>query len=171
MDLFATILETAGASPPGPTHSHSLLSLLTGNRTQVREALLYGTFGQGVCTTDGEWTLFKSPEREGPLYYYSPMVFKSLIVDSVSSPAGQGHYIPDVDLMQWQVPVRIEPATTGPLGRENFLFHRSEDPEQSRNLWNEVLSERERMLGLLRELMTQQGAPSEQYARLGLYRR
>jgi arylsulfatase A-like enzyme len=33
VDLFATILETVGASPLGPTHSSRLLSLLTGNQS------------------------------------------------------------------------------------------------------------------------------------------
>jgi hypothetical protein len=96
------------------------------------------------------------------------MVFKSLIVNSVSLLAEQGHYIPDVELTQWKVPVTIDPTTIAPLGRQDFLFHRSKDPEQSRNLWNEELSERERMLDLSRELLTQEGASSEQYERLGL---
>jgi hypothetical protein len=142
VDLFATILEAAGASPLGPVHSRSVLPLLSGNGPNARETLLYGTFGQGV--------------------------FKSLIVDSVASPTGHGHYVPYVDLEQWQVPVKIDSTTVARLGQINFLFNRSEDPGQSRNLWNEELSQRKRMVELARELMVQEGAPSEQYERLGL---
>jgi arylsulfatase A-like enzyme len=47
VDLFATILEIGGAQSPERTHSHSSLPLLRGG-PQPREALLYGTFGQGV---------------------------------------------------------------------------------------------------------------------------
>jgi len=168
VDLFTTILEAAGASSLGPIHSRSVLPLLSGNGTNAREALLYGTFGQGVCCTDGEWTLFKAPERMEPLYYYSSMIFKSLIVNSVASPTGHGHYVPYVDLEQWQVPVKIDSTTVARLGQENFLFNRSEDPGQSRNLWNEEPSQRKRMVELARGLMVQEGAPSEQYERLGL---
>ncbi|MBW7883537.1 MAG: sulfatase, partial [Caldilineaceae bacterium] len=59
VDLFATVLETAGVPAPERTHSRSLLPLISGATTHHRDALLYGTFGQGVCCTDGEWTIFK----------------------------------------------------------------------------------------------------------------
>ena len=39
-----------------------------------RDALIYGTFGQGMCCTDGEWTLILPPDRELPLFAYSTMV-------------------------------------------------------------------------------------------------
>jgi arylsulfatase A-like enzyme len=168
VDLFATILEATGVPVPDYTHGRSLLPLLMGAETDAREALLYGTFGQGICATDGEWTIFKSPVNEGPLYYYSSMVFKSMDVDSIASPTGHGHYIPGVDLEQWQVPVQTAPTNISSLGRKNFLFHRSEDPKQSRNLWREEPSQRERMLDLTRYLMAREGAPPEQYDRLGL---
>jgi hypothetical protein len=169
VDLFATILDAAGTLPPGPTHSRSLLPLLLGGEVDTQEAILYGTFGQGVCCTDGEWAIFKSPESSAPLYYYSSMIFKSLIVDSVSPPAGRGYYIPGIVLEQWQVPVEIEPANISPMGRENFLFHRVEDPEQRRNLWDTEPSQRKRMLEVIGELMAREGAPEEQYTRLAIY--
>ena len=163
VDLFATILDAAHASPPEPTHSRSLLPLLTGNESDERKALLYGTFGQGICATDGEWTLLKSPEQEGPLNYYSSMIFKSLVADSVRLPTGHGSYIPGVDLPQWQIPVE-----TKPLSYENFLFHRTEDPGQTENLWDAGTEQRERMLEVMRDLLGQEGAPAEQYTRLGI---
>jgi arylsulfatase A-like enzyme len=166
VDLFATVLDASGGAPTDAEHSRSLLPLLEGEAP--REALLYGTFGQGACATDGEWTLFKSPDHERPLHYYSSMVFESLIVNSVSAPVGQGHFIPGVGLAQWQIPVQIDPETVLPLGREDFLFHRAEDPDQDHNLWDANPEERRRMLGLMRDLVEQEGAPPEQHARLGL---
>ncbi len=168
VDLFATVLEAAGAPVPDGSRSKSFLPLLQGRQADSREALLYGTFGQGVCATDGQWTIFKSPESAGPLNYYSSMVFKSLIVDSVSPQAGCGTHIPGVDFAQWQVPVEVDPNAVTPAGREDFLFCRSEDPGQKENLWDREHGELERMLALTKELMAGQDAPTEQYARLGL---
>lgn len=163
VDLFATMLDIGGAAPPERTHSRSSLPLLRGDTAQSREALLYGTFGQGVCCTDGDWTLIKSPESEQPLYYYSAMIFRSLNVDSVVPPAATGHFIPGVHLMQWRIPVQVKP-----LSGENFLFDRHNDPVQTHNQWQEKPAIRRRMLDTLRALMTQEGAPEEQFARLGL---
>jgi hypothetical protein len=95
------------------------------------------------------------------------MIFESLIVDSVSEPSGQGHFIPGVELAQWQIPVQIDPESVLPLGRENFLFNRGEDPGQADNLWDTNRRETRRMLDLLDDLMAREGAPPEQRVRLG----
>jgi hypothetical protein len=164
VDLFPTILQTAGAPSAGQPHGQSLVPLLASEgKGKVREALLYGTFGQGVCATDGEWTIFKSPATPGPLYYYSSAIFKSQDADSAVPAAGNGYFIPGVGVQQWQVPVSIRPLST-----ENFLFNRIEDPRQERNLWDKSPEQRERMLGLLRDLLSAEGSPQEQYERLGL---
>jgi arylsulfatase A-like enzyme len=163
VDLFATIVEAAGVAAPRPPHSRSLLPLLSDAQSGGREAVLYGTFGQGVCCTDGEWTIVKSPEFDGPLYYYSSMVFPTLTAYHTTPPAGHGHFLPNVDLPQWQVPVSIEP-----LSRENFLFARKDDPGQTRNLWTTASAQRRRMLDLLHDMLAAEGTPPEQYARLGL---
>jgi arylsulfatase A-like enzyme len=160
VDLFATVLEAAGVPIPEYTHSRSLMPLLKGEKSG-REALLYGTFGQGVCCTDGEWSLFKSPGHDGSLYYYSSMIFKSLTANSVNPAESSGYFVPGVDLPQWQVPVEVEP-----LSWEDFLFHRAEDPGQKENLWESEPQQRNRMLGVMRDLLAEEGAPREQYARL-----
>lgn len=162
VDLFATTLGAAGVPISAHTHSKSFMPLLKGEDNGC-EALLYGTFGQGVCCTDGEWTLFKSPERGKPLYYYSSMIFKSLTANSVNSAESSGYFVPGVDLTQWQVPVEVEP-----LSQEDFLFHRAEDPGQKENLWKAEPQQRNRMLGVMRDLLAEEGTPDEQYARLGI---
>ncbi len=168
VDLFATALDAAGGSLPEPTHSRSVLPLLLDNGVDGRDGLLYGTFGQGICCTDGEWTLFKSPERDGPLYSYSSLLYQSLgtppgTADPVPQPAGSGRFIHGVDLPQWQSPRRVVPNT-----RENYLFHRTEDPGQTRNVWQTEPAQRRRMLGVLADLLAREGCPPEQHARLGL---
>lgn len=161
VDLFSTIAELAGADARAP-HGQSIVPLLSGGGAG-HDALLYGTFGEGVCCTDGEWTIFKSPTGEAPLYSYTSLLVKSLVVRTLEVPVGEGRFVPGVDWPQWQVPVTREP-----LSRENFLFHRPSDPGQERNLWHDEPTERERMLGVLRNLIEQEGAPPEQWSRLGL---
>ena len=163
VDLFATIAELGGA-PAAPRHGRSLLPLLaTEPVSGWREALLYGTFGEGVCCTDGTWTLFKSPTGEAPLYAYSTLLFESLVHEGVELPDGQGLFLPGVAFPQWRVPVRHEPRS-----REDLLFDRAGDPRQTRNVWAAQPAQRERMLEVLRALVVDEGAPPEQLLRLAL---
>lgn len=163
IDLFATILDAAGISvTKDSTPASSLLPLLAGTTTTLHEALLYGTFGQGICCTDGAWTLFKSPEQDGPLYSYSSLMLPVTGPQPVSS-IECGNFLPGVDLPQWRVPVKMEP-----LSRENFLFHRQEDEHQTANLWSKASGPQKHMLELLHTLLEQAATPVEQYTRLGL---
>jgi arylsulfatase A-like enzyme len=165
IDLFATILDAAGAAIPERTHSRSAIPLLAGNSDNKREAITYGFFGQGVCCTDGEWTYIKSPVSTDNLYSYSSLIFQSLIAESdeVLTPVDSGQFIPGVDLPQWKIPIQFRPLST-----ENFLFHRAEDPDQTQNLWDSALEQRQRMENVVREIMHREGAPPEQFERLGL---
>ena len=167
VDLFSTILDIAGAPSSSAPHSMSLLPLLAGKTERIHESLLYGTFGQGVCLTDGEWTLFKSPDRltGSPLFAYSTQWYKSLLARSIGEPVESGRFIPGVDAPQWKFPVEMlmRPRTT-----ENFLYNRLEDPRQRTNLWASHAPERARLLKRLREMLDAEGCPPEQYTRLGL---
>ena len=168
VDLFATVLEAAGATVPGRTHSRSLLPLLAGDPTAGRTALLYGTFDQGLCCTDGEWTLLKAPERDGPLNVYSTMISPALVIDPAAQPTGADRFIPGVDLPQWRIPVDPRTSAHYTPARSSLLFHRAADPGQTHNLWDDAPDQRRRMCNLLRDLMIAEGAPPEQLVRLGL---
>jgi arylsulfatase A-like enzyme len=162
VDLHATIAELCGADVAGAPHGRSLLPLLRGEPFD-RGGLAYGTFGEGVCVTDGDWTLFKSPPGDGPLFAYSSLFFESNEAATLGGPVESGTFIPGVAIPQWRIPV----ARTS-RSREDFLFDRRADPGQTRNLWHEAPEERERLLGLLLELVEREGAPPEQLERLGL---
>lgn len=163
VDLHATVLDAVGTKPPStPGHSRSLIPLLAGNDGQ-RDATIYGTFGQGVVITDGEWSLFKSPTGTGSLNSYSSMIFRSLTADHVRSPTGQGHFIPAVELPQWKIPIELEP-----LDLEDRLYHRVEDPWMRNNLWHDASDQRRRMLRRLAAILEEEGAPPEQFTRLGV---
>lgn len=166
VDIFATVLDAGGVPTPPNTHGRSLLPLLAGDRSNVRDGIVYGLFGEGLCCTDGEWAVFKGPESDGPLFYYSTTFYKSLLAqypDGRVPPVDSGFFIPGVGLPQWKVPMPMPPRN-----QENFLFDRTSDPGQEKNLWDSRPEERDRMLRLMCGLLDQQGAPAEQYERLGL---
>lgn len=172
VDIFSTVIEAAGGTPPAETrHSRSILPLLE-NGEAPRQEILYGTFGQGICITDGNWTLFKSPIEGKPLYSYSTMIARPLLVDNPvdgrvgalpPAPVSQAQTDKTIPYPLWKLPIHIDPRTY-----ENFLFNRAEDPEQQTNLWNDAIEQRDRMLGLLRKAMDDEGYPPEQLDRLGL---
>lgn len=171
VDLFATIIEAVGTEPPPENrHSKSILPSLSGETP--RDAILYGTFGQGVCITDGEWTLFRAPVEGEPLFTYSTMINRPLIVDNPvdgrvgkmpDPPVDQGYFDPTVPLPLWKIPITIDPRTY-----ESFLFNRKTDPEQTDNVWDREPQQRDRLLKLMRDMIEDEGAPPEQFARLGL---
>lgn len=168
VDLFATILDATNTRVPEPSHSRSMLPLLVDAGSTERTALLYGSFGQGICCTDGEWTLFRAP-RHDRLFSYSPSIFKSLVADTLAKPVEQGFFIPGVEYPQWKTPIGL-PLKLPPLCYEDFLFNRREDPGQKRNLWSQEVRQCERMLDVMRGLLVEEGCPPEQYERFGLER-
>lgn len=163
VDLHATLLDAAGG-PDVSRDGRSLLPLAAGTEARPRELHLYGTFGQGVAVTDGRWTLFKSPSSDNrPLFSYSTMAFRSLTEDTSRAPVDQGRYLDDVAYPLWKTPVDVVPRST-----EDALYDRETDPGQTRNLWDERPEERDRLLSAMRERMTRDGTPAEQFERLGL---
>ena len=173
VDLFATLVEAAGVPVTSANrHSKSFLKTVTEDAPCPRDAVLYGTFGQGVCATDGEWSILKSPEPDKPLYLYSTSIYRPLIVDNPvdgrlakapNKPVDSGYFDNSVDLPMWKIPIKIDPRTN-----ENFLFNRIADPDQSDNLWSKDSAQRDRMMQLLRKLLDEEGFPAEQLERLGM---
>lgn len=172
VDIFSTVIEAAGGTPPAETrHSRSFLPLLDDGAV-TRDSIVYGTFGQGVCISDGEWTLFKSPLEGKPLFSYSTMITRPLLVDNPvdgrvgrppAEPVDQAKFDPTIPYPLWKLPITVDPRT-----HEDFLFNRREDPGQRTNLWDREPRERDRMLSLLRASLDNEGCPPEQLDRLGL---
>lgn len=172
VDIFSTVIEASGGTPPkGTRHSVSMEPVIS-QSGESRDCLVYGTFGQGVCITDGEWTLFKSPIDGEPLFSYSTMITRPLLVDNPidgrvgavpPQPVGHEKYDASVDYPMWKLPIKIDART-----HEDFLFNRKADVDQADNLWSKEPAQRDRMLALLREKLAEEGCPPEQLARLGL---
>lgn len=166
IDLFASILDNMSIPIPADKSilSRSFLPLLQGDNSQARQGISYGTFGQGVCVTNGDWTLFQSPTEGKDLFMYSSQIFQSLVSgEAPRQPIDQGHFIPHIEFPQWKIPIKMNPMT-----HEHYLFDMNNDPQQQHNLYTKNTQERKIMLDLLHHLITEEGAPPEQYRRLGL---
>ena len=107
-----------------------------------------------------------------PLCLCSTAIYRPLIVDNPADgrlskppnkPVGQGNFDPPVKLPNWKIPIKADQRQD-----EDFLFNRSEDPDQERNLWESNPEQRARMSALVRALMDEEGCPPERLARLGL---
>ena len=173
VDLFATLIDVSGAKiPDANRHSKSLLPVIKSPFKTNRKVILYGTYGQGVCLNDGEWTLFCSPLKDKQLYNYSTMILRPLIVDNPvdgrvgdmpNKPVSQDFYDDTVPYPLWKMPIKIDPRT-----HENFLFNRRKDPEQTNNLWDVDINKRNELLILMRAILDEEGYPIEQLDRLNL---
>ncbi len=72
VDLHATLCETFGVTPDHVTHGHSLLPLLDGSASSVREWALCGIWGREVHVIDATRTFAKAPvDGNRPLAMYS----------------------------------------------------------------------------------------------------
>ena len=173
VDLFATLVDASGSDIPDTNrHSKSLLPIVKNPEKTNRKVILYGTYGQGVCLNDGEWTLFCSPVKDKQLYNYSTMILRPLIVDNPvdgrvgdmpNQPIDQGFFDETVPYPLWKMPIKIDPRTY-----ENFLFNRKKDPHQKENLWDTEVKKRNELLRLLRSVLDEEGYPAEQLDRLNL---
>lgn len=166
VDLFASLLELGGAAPV-VTVSESFVPLLRDGGAG-RPALLYGAFGTGACATDGEWRILKAPVAGGELYTYSSTLYDSAVGANTGPPVDHGHFIPGVPVPQWKVPFEVRHNQAAAL--EDVLVHADDDPVRPVNRWSREPVVRARMLELLEQLVEHEGAPPEQWARLGLRR-
>ena len=167
VDIFASVLEMADVARPGQSHSHSFVPVLAGDASDGRSTVIYGTFGQGVCCTDGEWTLIQPPDRTEPLHAYSTMI--PTTIDPHDRAIDHGNYIPGVSMPQWKIPISADGSgDRRALDSEPLLYNRIRDPHQTTNLWAKETEQGARMRRLMRDQLTRYGAPAELFDRLAL---
>lgn len=154
VDIYATVLDALGAGGDAGPHSQSILPLLAGEAGR-RDLSYWGTFGQGICCTDGEYVLSQGANSEAPLYWYSA-------TSDGSADAEAGRFIPGVGCPVWRIP--RESGFSFPS-----ILYRFDDPLfQERNIINERPAIAARLRRRLRERITEDGCPPEQFDRLGL---
>jgi arylsulfatase A-like enzyme len=177
VDLHATLADVFGVRPAHRTHGRSLLPLLNGKASSVREWALGGVFGQWVQVTDGRHKYARAPEGNGfPLSMWSnrwsTMPIHALPELRLPRPDRRARldFMPGSD-----VPVIRQPFEPGdslpfwaarPRLGDHHLYDLADDPGEDRNRRGEPLERQ--MIDLLRTTLDAVEAPGEQYRRLGV---
>jgi len=190
VDIHATLLELFGAEATHRTHGHSLLPLIRGETTSVRDWVLAGVFGRWVHLIDGHsaqhsasgdselWKYARAPVANNNLPLslwsnrWSTMPVAGMPELTLPLPDGRAY----LDTMPGsQIPVIRQPFREGDLlpywamgmpTAQHHLFNLGEDPQEEHN---RVGSRRERQSKeLLKAALAAIDAPEEQFLRLGL---
>jgi hypothetical protein len=177
VDLHATLADVFGVTVQHRTHGRSLVPLLAGGATAVRDWAIGGVFGNWVQVTDGRRKYARAPEGDNlPLSMFSNRWSTMPVhVRDITE-------LPPPDHRAWldrmpgsQVPVIRQPFTAGDalpfwVGRghsgQHHLYDVDIDPDERENRRGETV-ERE-MIDLLRTALAELEAPVEHLARLGL---
>lgn len=160
VDLYATILDVAGITDVQPAHSQSILPIVEGKTSSLRQSLLFGTFGMGACCTNGEWLYVQGFDNDRhPLYTYTGRLLPVANGRGIEG----GHFIPDVDFPVWRIPLSRANGNSG-----SYLIRTGSKPGEECNVLEREPEVAAQMQAMLRTMLQEEGAPAEQYARLGL---
>jgi len=177
VDLHATIADIFGVSPQHRTHGRSLVPLLEGTATSVRDWAVGGVFGNWVQITDGHRKYARAPEGDNlPLSMFSnrwstmPVHVKGFVE---LPPPNERAYL---DRMPGSsVPVIRQPFAAGDAlpfwvnrghNGQHHLYDIDVDPDELENRCGER-AERE-LIDLLQHALRELEAPTEHVQRLGL---
>ncbi|MEQ1788755.1 MAG: sulfatase-like hydrolase/transferase, partial [Acidimicrobiales bacterium] len=178
VDLHATLCDAFSVSPEHRTHGRSLVPLLEGTTTAIREWALCGVWGREVHVADATRTFAKAPVAEN-----RPLSMFSNRWTTMPVRALPGYRMPRPDGRAW---LDRAPGSDVPVIRQPF------DPSDDLPFWamgrfaGDVLYDRgeadatgevrnqaggaadEEMTDLLVEALRAIDAPTEQLVRLGL---
>lgn len=166
IDLYATMLEMLGVTPPATTHSRSLVPLLAGAATRHRDWALYGYWGSTVNVTDGTHTYLQPCRSDRPVFCYSTMMMRPygwFTPPVAQMEAEAGRFLPYTDTPVWRYPAPSMSRHDQPL-----LYNVERDPGQRDNIAGREPAIAARLRDLLITALRELQAPVEQYDRLGL---
>ncbi len=178
VDLHATIAAVFDAAAEHRTHGQSLVPLLTGAATSVRDWAIGGVFGNWVQVTDGRRKYARAPDGDNfPLSMWS----NRWSTMPTHVPGFGGLPAPDdrasLDFMPGSTaPVIRQPFMPGDLlpfwaandriVDDHHLYDLDVDPDEQEPRSGGAMETE--MLDLLRTALDEVDAPAEQLARLGL---
>jgi len=178
VDINATLYDFFGVEPAHRTHGTSLLPLVTGEATQVRDWLVAGIYGRWVHVLDGRHKYARSPVRDDnlPLSMWSnrwstmpvhalpelklPLPDRRARLDFMPGsdvPVIRQHFQPGDMLPYW---------CAGQRANRHCLYDLERDPGETENLLG--TAEETRMTDLLRAALEALDAPRDQFERLGI---
>ena len=180
VDINATIADTFGVTLDHRTHGVSMLPLLNGTATSIRESAIGGVYGNWVQVTDGRRKYARAPVGENfPLSMWSNRwstmpVSKDLeAFATFPNPDRRAvlDHMPGSDVPVIRQP--FEPGDALPFwvgGADvldrHHLYDLDVDPDEVENRTGENVEDE--MVEMLRTALADVSAPGEQFARLGL---
>jgi arylsulfatase A-like enzyme len=185
VDLHATIADvfgTGGGSPGASTHGRSLVPLLTGEATDVREWAIGGVYGNWVQVTDGRRKYARGAAGDNfPLSMWSnrwstmPVHgLEDLVRLAPPDRRARLDYMPGTDVPVIRQPFAPSDRLPFWVGHgavdAHFLFDLVDDPGEDQNLAGGGAggSMEAEMIELLRVALKDVEAPDEQLQRLGI---
>lgn len=177
VDLHATLADAFGVTSRHTTHGRSIVPLLTGGATSIRDWAIGGVFGNWVQVTDGRRKYARAPEVDNlPLSMWSnrwstmPVHVRGLVElpppdDRAFLDRMPGSTVPVIRQPFAQgdaMPFWVSNAIVG----QHHLYDVDLDPDERENRVGER-AERE-LQDLLRTALAELDAPTEQLERLGL---
>jgi arylsulfatase A-like enzyme len=177
VDIHATLADIFDVETNYIQHGKSLLPLIYGEQTSIREYAIGGIFGQWVQVQDGSNKYARAPVGDGfPLSMWSnrwsTMPVPSMPRLRLPNPDRRAYldFMPGSD-----IPVIRQPFQQGdllpfwsmsPEIDAHHLYQLKEDPGETENRVGDPLEKQ--MLELLHAALTDVEAPAEQFARLGI---
>lgn len=153
VDLYATLLEACGCEDVSSPHGRSIMPILKKNG-RGRDFHYWGSFSQGICCTDGEWVLLQGADGSKPLYSYSAVYGRP--------DAESGKFMPGVDWPLWRMEQKVK------LDMPSILYRKDDPLFREKNVIAECPDVADRLRRKLREAVSEDGCPPEQFERLGI---
>jgi arylsulfatase A-like enzyme len=173
IDLGPTLLEFFGLEPTGDMTGKVLRDTIADD-APVREAAIFGYFGQRVNVTDGRYVYMRGvSDFDAPRHHHTLMPTnmrnrfgpEMLRGATLSEPLA---FTKGMPVLRVPAPGRYDgeasPAMNASVG--NLLFDVEQDPHQQRPLDDPAAEQR--MIDLMLKLLHEAAAPAELYQRLGL---
>lgn len=180
VDLHATLCDAFGVEAAHRTHGRSLVPLLTGGATEIREWAIGGVFGNWVQVTDGRRKYARAPAVDGfPLSMWSnrwsTMPLHVAGIEALPDPDDRA----TLDHMPGStVPVIRQPFEPGDLlpfwangarrVGDHHLYDLTIDPDEQENRSGDDTTAEKELVDLLHTALTEIDAPAEQLQRLGI---
>jgi arylsulfatase A-like enzyme len=180
VDLFATVADLFGVTVRQRTHGRSLLPLVRGTASSVRDWALTGVWGREVSVVDGRWSYARAPAGvNAPLSLYSN---RWSTMPLPNADQDRWELFPPPDARAWldRMPGSEVPVIRQPFDAQdriaywararfdgNHLYDFAAAPGEEPDVAGDRALER-RMTELLRAALEEVEAPDDQLARLGL---
>jgi arylsulfatase A-like enzyme len=175
IDIMPTLLALHGETPGPHVRGRSLLPLLDGRETKIRDVALYGIFGGAINATDGRHCYFRYPEsmESHDLFEYTlmPAHNRSLFTTRELAPATLHRGFDfTCGAPVLRLPARADakrsPRQGGFAETATVLYDLATDPQQTSPFRDTGLEAE--MCELIRAEMASHEAPPELYTRFDL---